>query len=1034
MKTKFNGFLTLFLALVVQISFAQQKTISGTVSDDSGSLPGVSILIKGTTTGTETDFDGKYTIKAKVGDVLEFSYLGYKTKSVTVSSSPTINVKMEEAGQTLDEVVITAQGIKKEQKALGYSISTLKSDVIERKPEADVAKILTGRVAGVQVNTGGGFLGTATNVIIRSKNSISGNNQPLYIIDGAPISGDRSFDLDPNNIESTTILKGLAASTLYGQDGRNGVIIINTKTGSGKSADKKFEVDVSFLTGFLEVINLPDYQNKYGQGADNGINTTFFGNWGARFNNQVVPHHLNIPAYASSFPQYQGQTDIYRAIPNNVSDFFGTGLQQTVSLIARKSFEKGNFSISFSNTDQTGYLSENTFKRYNVGVGGSIQLANNLEFTTNIQYVKNVTNRPSRNFFQLVTWIPRNLDIHNLPFEDPNNFSNVYYRTTINNPRWTRKNTRFKEDVDRTFISLGANYNFNDVLSLRYLYSLDNVNELNTDHENKGGVVNPLGFFSTFTDLDRTTTHRLSLNGASFKLNEDINYDFVVGTEVKSIDSSDFGVRSTDQVVYNFLNHNNFRNAVAIDSRNRLLNTVGVYGSLGVDFKKQLYLTMQARNDWGSTVESANRSIFYPSISLSYIPSETFEWLKGETNNYLKLRAGYGTSANFPNAYLTTPTLDASANTYINPFTGGIVSTNSLSSFLPNPDLKPELLKEFEVGAEGRFLNNFLDFDISAYHRIINDQILSSSRAASTGTTTTVINAGRVDTKGLEARVSLNLFKSDEPDGFTWTMDNNFTAYETTVIDLPVDRVNIASGVNFAIEGQPYGVFRGSFAAKDDNGNLLINPSTGKIISSDDLGLEDKLIGDPNEDWSYTNINSISYKNFSLQMQWEYIHGGDIYSVTASNLLRRGVTTDTADNREGSYIIPGVLADPNTGNVLKDANGQPIKNNIQIGANDLYFINLQDVDENLVYDGSTMRLRDVTLSYSLPKKHLEKTPFGSFIISASGNNLWFKAFNVPDGLNFDPEVIGGTNLNARGLDFQNDPSYKTYSLSVKVTF
>ncbi|MDG1404387.1 SusC/RagA family TonB-linked outer membrane protein [Polaribacter sp.] len=1034
MKTKFNGILTLLLALIVQVSFAQEKTVSGTVSDESGSLLGVSILIKGTTTGSETDFDGNYSIRAKSGDVLVYSYLGYKTVEKTVGISNTINVTLEEDANVLEEIVIVGQGIRREQKALGYSVATVKSDVLEQKPEADIAKLLTGKVAGVQVNTGGGFLGTATNVIIRSKNSISGNNQPLYIIDGAPISGDRSYDIDPNNIASTTVLKGLAASTLYGQDGRNGVIIINTKTGSGKAANKKFEVDVSFTTGFLEVSNLPDYQNTYGQGSDNGINTTFFGNWGAKFDNQEVPHHLNIPGLAASFPEYQGATDIYRAIPNNVSDFFSTGALQTVSVIARKSFDKGNFSVSFGNTEQTGYLEENTFNRYNIAIGGSMELANNLTFSSNIQYTKNDNNRPSRNFFQLVTWIPRNLDIHNLPFQDPNNGSSVYYRTTISNPRWTRANTGFQEDTDRAFITLGVDYKINDNLDLKYLYSLDNVSTLNTDYQNKDVNQQDLGFFQTFTRTARTTTHRISLNSGASDLGNNFSYSYVLGSEIKNLQSNFVGVTSTDQVVFDFLNHGNFRNASAIDSRNNINNTIGAYGSLNVNYKKDLYLTLSARNDWGSTVEKDNRSILYPSVSLSYIPTETFDWLKGDKNNFLKMRAGFGTSANFPSAYLTQLELEATANAFLNPFSGGITSTNSLSSFLPNPDIKPELLKEFEVGIEGRLWNNFLDFDISAYSKIVEDQILFSSRAASTGTTQTVINAGRVDTDGVEARVSLNLFRSNEEGGFNWTMDNNFTAYETTVVDLPVEQVNISSGVNFAIEGESYGVFRGSFAARDDNGNLLINPSTGKIISSDDLGLEDKLIGDPNEDWSYSNINSFSYKNFTLSAQWEYIHGGDIYSVTASNLLRRGVTTDTETNREGSYIIPGVLADPNTGDVLKDANGQSINNTIQIGANDLYFINLQDVDENLVYDASTVRLRDVSLSYKMSKKSLEKTPFGSLTFTASGNNLWYKAYNIPAGLNLDPEVISSGQGNGRGLDFQNDPSYKTYSFSVKATF
>jgi TonB-linked SusC/RagA family outer membrane protein len=1034
MKTKLKGILTLLLAFLVQITFAQEKTVTGTVSDESGTLPGVSVIIKGTSTGTETDFDGKYSIKANPGTVLVFSYLGYKQIEKVVSVSNTINVAMIEDANVLEEIVIVGQGIRREQKALGYSVATVKSDVLEQKPEADVAKLLTGKVAGVQVNTGGGFLGTATNVIIRSKNSISGNNQPLYIIDGAPISGDRSYDIDPNNIESTTILKGLAASTLYGQDGRNGVIIINTKTGSGKSANKKFEVDVSFTTGFLEVSNLPDYQNTYGQGADNGINTTFFGNWGARFDNQVVPHHLAIPALAESYPEYVNATDIYRPYKNNVSDFFSTGELQTVSLLARKSFDKGNFSVSFSNTEQSGYLKENTFDRYNIAVGGSMELANNLTVSSNLQYTKNKNNRPSRDFFNIVTWIPRNLDIQNLPFQDPNNGSSVYYRTTTTNPRWTRANSGFNEDTDRTFITLGVDYKINDNLNLRYLYSLDNVSTLNTDYRNKDVNQQDLGFFQTFTSTDRTTTHRVSLNSANLNISENFSYSYVLGSEIKNLLSGFVGVTSTDQVVFDFLNHSNFRNAVALDSRNNINNTIGVYGSFNLNYKKDLFLTLSARNDWGSSVEKGNRSILYPSVSLAYIPTETFDWLRGNKNNFLKLRAGFGTSANFPGAYLTQLQLNATANAFLNANTGGITSTNSLSSFLPNPDIKPELLKEFEVGIEGRLWNNFLDFDISAYKKIVEDQILFSSRAASTGTTQTVINAGRVDTDGVEARISLNLFRSDKEGGFNWTMDNNFTTYETTVVELPVDQVNISSGVNFAIAGEAYGVFRGSFAAKDEDGNLLINPETGKIISSDDLGLEDEIIGDPNEDWSYSNINSFSYKNFSLSVQWEYMHGGDIYSVTASNLLRRGVTTDTEANREGSYIIPGVLADPNTGTVLKDANGQSISNNIQIGANDLYFINLQDVDENLVYDASTMRLRDVSLSYKMPKKALENTPFGSLTFTASGNNLWYKAFNVPEGLNFDPEVISSGQGNGRGLDFQNDPSYKTYSFSVKATF
>ena len=328
---------------VVEVAEPQSE-VSGLVTDADGlPLPGVSIVVKGTTRGTSTDMDGNYAIRATAGEVLVFSYLGFNSVEITLGASSKVDVKMQEGTSALDEVVVTAQGIKRQKKALGYAVSSVDAAVIESKPEADVSRILTGKVSGVEINAGGGFLGSYANIIIRSKNSISGSNQPLFIIDGAPISGGRSFDIDPNNIASIDVLKGLAASTLYGQDGRNGIIVIQTKTGqAGALLNRKFEITASTTTSFLEVANLPEFQNKYGQGGDNTINTTFFGNWGAAFNNQVVPHHLSIASYNASFPQYKDATTIYQPYKNNVSDFFDIGRGQTTSVLINKNFDSGN--------------------------------------------------------------------------------------------------------------------------------------------------------------------------------------------------------------------------------------------------------------------------------------------------------------------------------------------------------------------------------------------------------------------------------------------------------------------------------------------------------------------------------------------------------------------------------------------------------------------------------------------------------------------------------------------------------------------
>ena len=708
MKTKINLILTFTTLMVSMIAFSQQS-ISGSVTDENGvPLPGATVVVAGSNIADVTDFDGNFTINATIGDTIEASYVGYSSNSQTVTSA-TLNFVLSQSTE-LDEVIITAQGVARKEKALGYAVTTITSEDIENKPETDISKILTGKIPGVQINTGGGFLGTNANVIIRSKNSISGSNQPLYVVDGAPITGNRSFDLDPNNIASTTVLKGLAASALYGQDGRNGVIVITTKTGSGLAKSKGFEVEVSHTTSFLEVANLPEFQNLYGQGADNTINTTYFGTWGARFSGQEVPHHLSIPAYASSFPEYQGATDIYRAHPNNVKDFFDVGVGNTTSVLISNSTENNTVNFSYSKSDQVGYVEENRLVRDNFSFGSKTTLSNKLSLNTSVLYSKTIDTRPTRNFFTLLTWIPRNLDIHNLPYQDPNDGSSVYYRVTYSNPRWQQANSQFKEDSDRLFIKTQLDYDLNDNISLSYLYSNDYYNELNRDYQNKGGADSPLGYMNTFDDKDRITTHRASININNLELTDDWNLTGVAGFESKNQTANIIGLQSEDQVVFNFLNHNNFRETSALDSTSSL-NTIGVYSQLEFDYNDFVFLTLTARNDWASTVAEENRSIFYPSASLSYILSDTPGF--DSNGNYYKLRASYGTSANFPNPYLINPTLDAEPNAWINPFNGSVVSYNGLSSYLPNPGLLPELLKEVEFGVETKLFDNLVDLDIS---------------------------------------------------------------------------------------------------------------------------------------------------------------------------------------------------------------------------------------------------------------------------------------------------------------------------------
>lgn len=1014
---------------------AQQRTVSGRVTDETGQpLPQVSVLLKGTTTGIPTDLDGNYRLTVpETGGTLIFRFLGYVTQEVEIGNQTTISIQLQPDVTEIEEFVVTAQGIARDKKALGYSIGQVEKDLIQTRPETDVSRILRGKVPGVDITAVGGFLGRQTDIRIRSQSSVNGDNTPLFIVDGVFYDSDRFLDIDPNNIEDVNILKGLAASSLYGQEGRNGVIIITTKTGSVNKAARDFSLTVNQQVFMNQISNLPDFQNTYGQGADNFPNVTFIGNWGGRFaDGYTVPGHYAtgaVPGYDVIFPELQGNVP-YQAFPNNVNDFFNNNFGSNTSIVANARVGKTSLGFSTGYNDETGYIDENSITKLNFSSSVNTELVDGLNLNTTFQYSETETRRPTFNVFDRLLYLPRNFDLFGLPFENPNDLSSVFYRADLENPLWQLKNTSVKSTRKGFFGKIGLTYNLNDKFSVGYRVGIDSYNTVSVSKRNKGG----LGATTGLGSLQTTNSQRLNLDhnflfaGQGLKLSPKIELNTQLGLNLRSLNSESFGISSSDQVVYGFFRHGNFRTHEPTGNTNRRTNVIGLYGQAEFGYEDYLYLTLSGRNDWGSQVEKANRSLFYPSASVSFIPTNVFETIKSNNLNYLKVRFGYGTSAGFPGPFQTRATLNANANRFVTN-DGVIIATNGISSFLPNPDLKPERLTEYEFGINSKLFNFKADVDLSIYKRISEDQVLSRSLPSSGGFTSTVINAGRIDTKGLELGVTVYPIQTSN---FEWRIINNFTAYETTAIDLPEEFINYANGLNFAIEGEPLGVFRLNYVVRDEDGNALINPEDGTIITSGEAGLVNKVVGDPNPDFQYTIINGFSYKNLKLNVQVEYTRGGDIYSSTASNILRRGVTKDTED-REGTYIIPGYYGNPATGEPLLDENGNKIRNTIQLGANDLYFLNTIDVNENLVFDGTLLRIREVNLSYDLPNKWLTQLPFESVGFSFNVQNLWYKAFNFPEHMNFDPEVSSGS-ANGRGFDTQSDPSMRKFSLGVRLTF
>jgi TonB-linked SusC/RagA family outer membrane protein len=1073
MKTKLNGILTLFLVLVVQVTIAQTKTVTGTVTDDSGlPLPGANVIVKGTTDGTQTDFDGNYSIEASADQSLVFTYIGFTTKTVNIGNKTEINVQME-SGESLNEVVVVGFGASREKKSLGYAVSSVNSEGLEQRADGDIGRVLNGKASGVVINNTSGISGSATNINIRGYTSVNGSNQPLFIVDGVPISNDtnptgsfidgnsgssRSLDLDPNAIESVSVLKGYAAATVYGSAGKNGVILITTKAGSAGVTKKKNEISVSHGIFFNEIASLPEYSERFGNGFDGSFGN-FFSNWGPGFNENgfggwaastsgispdgTYPHPYNRDNLANVFPEFQGQTLPWQAEPDNVKDFFRTGVVRTTSVNIASSSDDGkiSYNVNFGHLDDDGFTPGNNTTRTNFSVGGRALLSNKFTINSTISVNRTDFKTPpvalssgsgttgdGLSVFADVFYTPRNVPLMDLPFQNPVTGASVYYRgdEAIVNPNWVVNNSFVNQVTSRFNTSQTLTYDVNDNLNFLYRFGMDVYSERNETGTNIGATSGPiLGEYSSFTNTNITMDHNFQLNG-NYDLTSDLNLNFTAGATSRYVKFDQDGVGSSGQIVFDVFRHFNFREQSPIQFQT-FQNIVGVYGVADFEYKDYLYLNLSARNDWVSN--QINNSQFYPSTSLSFLPTSAFSDLRSKNGlNYLKLRAGYGTSAGFAEAFPTVNTLPLNARFFTPQGGSSPVANNSLSRTLANTEIRPELYEEYEIGLEARAFDNRVSVDFSYFQRNTTDLIINRPLPATTGFTSTQFNIGRIEGYGFEGDLGLKVIQN-EGTGFNWDVNINYTKIRSDVVDLgiegdgdPIDSAIPYAGFtnlgNAAIEGQPFSTLIGSSIARDDNGNPLVNSQGLYVV---DQG--PNIIGDATPDFLMNYSTTIAYKNLSLNALVSYQHGGDIYSETIGTLLGRGLTTDT-DNRLDTYILPGV----------SETTGEA--NSTQINNSSYYFsvVGLQGPDELRVYDGSFIRLAEVSLTYTFPKDWLEATPFGSLSMSLAGYNLYFDAINTPDGVNFDPNIIGTGVGNGRGLDFINGPSGKRYGFTLRATF
>ena len=1079
MKSLFR-LLVVFL-LTTQLSFAQ-KTVTGVVSDPDGlPLPGATVLVQNTTTGVTTDFDGNFSINVSEGQSLEFSFVGYETSAIVVGSGNVINVSLS-LGNQLDEVIVTSLGITREKRALGYAVSEVDNSQIESRASGDVARVLSGKASGVQVTNQGGISGSGTSVVIRGLSTFSSSNQPLFVVDGVPFQSDtnaqgsftsgnngssRFLDLDPNNIESVNVLKGLAAATLYGSQGRNGVVLITTKSGttaSGLNAQKN-EVTVNTSYFSNELAMKPDYQMEYGNGFNQNFGW-FFSNWGPSFReegpagwgkqsqiNGAVsgqpgflkhPYNSNLNArfLARDLLPLIGLSEdsLWEWKPyDSTGDLFQPGSIVNTNINFRGQSDDGkvSYNVNYGNLDDQGFTPGNTLRRNNVSFGGRAVLSNKITVNGTLNYSFTDFKSPpiaaayssgssDSSLYGNVFYTPRSVSIADLPYAHPITGASIYYRSSngIQHPLWTVNNTQDAQATHRLYGGTSVQYDISDNLNVQYRYGYDVYSEDNTSYQNKGGVDGSVesqsGFYEKWNNTSTIFNHQITING-DYELDSDWSMTFNAGATSNAREYDRNGVRSTGQNVFNVLRHYNFNNQEEIEFYSRR-NVLGVFGQASLDYQNYLYITLASRTDWVSNLSEENRSITYPSASISFVPSSVLDF-GNLPIDFLKVRASYGTSATYPSGYPIASTL--SLNTKSFQVAGTDVISNTTGSQLGNTALKPELLAELEFGIEANILDNRLSAEVSYFQRNTTDLIISQPLDPSTGYTSTSTNIGKIEATGWEVDLNADWIRGDK---FNWSTSLNYTTNQAIVVDLGQDTDQIVyagfgSRGNAAITGLPLTSMIGTSVGRDASGAPVIDAS-GSYTSNNDTNYKTNkyaLIGDANPDFIANIANTITYGDFSFNFLFNATIGGDMYSSYMMTLLGRGITTDTVD-RELPYILPGVLSD-----------GSP--NNKQIDNATTYFGNLiLGADELRTWDASVLRLSEVSLTYDVPSKWLDKTPFGAASVSAQGFNLWYDAYNTPEGTNYDPNIAGLGVGNGSGFEYFNGVSAKRYGVSLKLTF
>ncbi|OAD92057.1 SusC/RagA family protein [Aequorivita soesokkakensis] len=1076
MKTKFSGILTLLLVLVVQLTFAQEKMISGAVTDDTGlPLPGVNIIIQGTSTGTQSDFDGNYTIEAAQGQTLVYSYVGFETQEIAVGASNKIDVTLK-AGSVLDEVVVTALGVSREKQSLGYSTQQVGGEDISTVKGNNFTNALSGKVSGLNIKRNNNF-GGSTNVVIRGNTSLTGDNQALFVIDGVPISnrntnaaaqgqasgnyydyGNAAADVNPDDIESINVLKGAAASALYGSRAANGVIIITTKKGK-KAKGLGVTINSNATVGFIDKSTFATYQNQYGAGygayyggpdgfwyeedingdgnTDLVVPYTEDASYGAPFDGRLV---YQWDSFDPDSPNYRTATPWVNA-KNGPITFFETPISLTNSISISNGLEKGSYRLSYTKLDQSGLMPNSQLDRHNFILSGTYDVSDKLTASGFANYIKtdalgrNSTGYNDNVVGNMKQWWQTNVDVQQQ--------RDIYFATRRNvswnpatseagsppifwdNPYWTRYENYQNDGRSRFIGNFELNYELAGWLNVTGRVSTDTYNEQQEERRAVGSVATTFGVSRGNVDsgylrrdITATETNYDLMFNFDTDFSESISFAGILGTNIRrnefnSLTSSTSG----GLVVAGLYSLQNSASPLPnpVEQAEKI-GVDGVYASASFGFGNVVYLDGTIRRDHFSTLPEDNSSFYYPSVSTSFVFSKL---LNVNAITFGKLRLNYAEVGN-------GAPFDRLVDTYV---INGDIGT-SVPSVRNNPELKPETTKSYEAGLEMKFANNRLGFDVAYYKSNSIDQIVQVPISAATGYTGKLLNAGEIENKGIE--VSLNAMPVKN-DNFTWGLNINWSQNKSEVLELPegIETLQLGSfqgGVTInAVLGQPYGVIYGTDYTYL-NGQRVVDPANGQYIAT---ATSNNVIGDTNPDWLAGISNTLTYKALSFSFLIDIQEGGSIFSLDQYYGLATGLYDNTAFTNDLGNPVRNTIADGG-GFINEGVNPDGSVNTTRIRA-DRYgaFGYARGLPNSaFVYDASYIKLRQVSLTYTMPSKMLDNTFMTGLQFSVSGSNLWIIDKNLPYA---DPES-GLSSGNLQGYSTGALPTTQDYGFNIKAQF